>query len=139
MNGKEPPRGFAKLKETRPDETDWEALAREAMRDRRKGKRLPLRYPIEVSGIDLAGLSFTERGATVDVSQAGCRIVMQKKLERGDVVAIKVTARPDHHEPKDKATLFQVIWISRHEDGWMVGMLKLQTDEIWDVSFPEGK
>ncbi len=139
MNGKEPPQGLANVKEPHAGETDWEALAREAMRGRRKGKRLPLSYPIEVSGIDHTGLAFTERTGTVDISQAGCRIMMKKKLERGDVVVIRVVARPDHQKPNDKATLFQVIWVSRHEEDWMVGLQRLQTDDIWEVSFPEGK
>ena len=51
--------------------TEWELLSREVMQDRRKGKRVCLTFPIEVSGFDRSGRLFSERTVTQDISEAG--------------------------------------------------------------------
>ena len=118
--------------------TDWELLSREVMQDRRKGKRVCLTFPIEVSGFDRSGRLFSERTVTQDISEAGCRFRMKTKAERGDVVAIKLLSRRDGPGPLARPLLFQIMWIKREEEAWIAGALKLQPEDLWHMSFPPG-
>ena len=116
--------------------TDWELWSQEAMTERRKCKRVPLAFPIEVCGFDRTGHLFSERTATYNISDSGCRFPIQTQLERGDVVAIRLLSRQSEPSAQSKALLFQVVWAAREADGWMVGTLQLQPDNIWHVAFP---
>src|SRR5713226_2833225 len=114
--------------------TDWEALSEEASQDRRKGKRIPLSYRIEVTGFDRAGRLFAEHTTTSNISEEGCRFVVKTPLQRGDVVAIKLMSREPSLPPQNRSLLFQVAWIAREQDGWAVGALKLQPENIWHTA-----
>jgi hypothetical protein len=116
--------------------TDWEALSLEVMQDRRKGKRVPLAFPIEVSGFDRTGHLFAERTMTSNISKNGCGFLVKTPLHRGDVVAIKLIGRQDGHSPASKPLLFQIMWSTRTAAGWRAGALRLQPEGLWPVAFP---
>jgi hypothetical protein len=119
--------------------TDWAELSKLAMQDRRKGKRVPLAFPIEVSGFDRNGRHFSEATKTCDISEAGCRFGIKAQLKPGDVVAIKLITRGNGLTPASKALLFQIAWVKPEPEGWAAGALKLQPENIWHMSFPPGK
>jgi len=116
--------------------TDWEALCHEAMRDRRRGKRVPLTYAIEVSGLDRAGRLFTEHTTTTNISEDGCCFQIKNSLERGDVVAIKLLRCQPEKPLANRSLLFQIAWTARERDGWFAGAVKLQPETIWPATFP---
>ncbi len=118
--------------------TEWAELTKLVMEDRRKGKRVPLAFPIEVSGFDRNGRHFSETTKTFDISEAGCRFHIKERLEPGDVVAIKLITRGNGLAPASKALLFQIAWVKPETDGWAAGALKLQPENIWHMSFPPG-
>ena len=117
--------------------TDWEILSREVTRDRRKGKRVNLRFPIEVSGFNPQGVLFAENTETTDISESGCRFILEESVVRGDVVAIKLRKRQGEDRDAARAELFQVIWRAQDGELWVVGALKLRNDKFWEVSFPK--
>lgn len=104
--------------------------------ERRRGKRVPLTFPVEVAGFDRVGRLFSERALTTDISEEGCRIRVRAPLERGDVVAIKLVSQPEGNHTANKPLLFQIAWVAREKEGWTVGALKLQPENIWHVAFP---
>lgn len=116
--------------------TEWAELSELAMQDRRRGKRVPLAFPIEVSGFDRNGRHFSETTKTFDISEAGCRFHIRERLQPGDVVAIKLVIRDNGQAPASKALLFQIAWVKPESDGWAAGALKLQSENIWHMSFP---
>ncbi|GEM_PF-1011647 len=116
--------------------TEWEALSREANQDRRKGKRVTLAFPIEISGFDRRGRLFRDSTTTCDISELGCRFRVKTQLERGDVVAIKLIRRTNGQAPERKPLLFQIAWVAREADGWVAGALMLQPDNFWNMTFP---
>lgn len=116
--------------------TDWEILSREVTRDRRKGKRVNLRFPIEVSGFNPQGVLFAENTETTDISESGCRFTLKEFVVRGDVIAIKLRNRQGEDRDSAHAELFQVIWRAQDGELWLVGALKLRNDKFWEVSFP---
>jgi hypothetical protein len=116
--------------------TEWAELTKLAMEERRRGKRVPLAFPIAVSGFDRSGRHFLKTAKTCDISEAGCRFRIKAQLEPGEVVAIQLIARSNDQAPAGKAVLFQIVWVSPHPDCWEVGALQLQPESIWHMSFP---
>jgi hypothetical protein len=120
-------------------ETTWEELSSQAKNERRRGKRLPLVFPIEVSGFTPDGRMFSEKTKTLDISERGCRFILERELEHGEDIAIKLLSRDDPGSPASKPLLFRVAWCMRIGARWRVGVLKLQSKNIWHVAFPPEK
>ena len=120
-------------------ETNWEELCAEANGDRRREKRVPLVFPIEVSGFDRRGLFFSERTVTTDVSESGCRFQLKTEVERGAVVAIKVVSRHANRPQPERPLLFKVARVTEESNVWTLGAAKLQPESLWCVAFPPQK
>ncbi len=122
-----------------PIGTNWEELSSQTGTDRRRGKRLPLVFPIEVSGSTSDGRMFSEKTKTLDISDRGCRFALERELQRGEDIGIKLQSRDGPRSPAAKALLFRVAWCTRIGACWQVGVLKLQPENIWHVAFPPEK
>lgn len=118
---------------------EWEELSQEAMQDRRKCRRVPLAFPIEVMGFDPTGRLFSEMTSTSDISETGCRFLLKTQVEPGAVVAIKLLSRRKDTFPPSKPLLFQIIWVAREADGCTVGAAQLQGENLWPMAFPPNK
>ena len=118
---------------------ELEDLPRHSNLDRRREPRLSISFPIEVSGFDRNGKFFSERTTTDDISDHGCRFQLQAELDPTTVVAVKVL-RPDGplSEPT-KLILYQIARVQKGADGSMIGAAKLQSENIWCVTFPDPK
>ena len=117
--------------------TDWEQLSQEVRSDRRNNKRVWLACPVEVSGFDMNRRLFCERTVTQDISYTGCRFLLKTQMARGNVVAIRLLGRGHEEAPPGHPILFNVIWVAREEDGWVVGALMFQPEKFWHVEFPD--
>ncbi len=115
---------------------NWQELSAEVSRDRRKGKRLALVFPIVVSGLDSSWRFFTERTKTVDISETGCRFYLKARPKPGDVVAIRLVSPQDIRPNLEKQFLFEIAWVAPEGDAWVVGASKLQPENIWHMVFP---
>ena len=116
--------------------TEWSELSYEAGMERRREKRVALAFPIEVSGLTSAGRHFAERTQTISVSASGCAFHLKTELKRGASVAIKVVRRDSNQTPPGNPLLFQIARVEREEDGWVMGAIKLQPENLWCVAFP---
>ena len=117
-------------------ETNWQELSAVASRDRRREKRIPLVFPIEVSGFDRRGRFFSERTVTADVSESGCRFQLETEVERGAVVAIKRVSRQANRLQPERPLLFKVARVTEESSGWILGASKLQPESLWCIAFP---
>lgn len=115
---------------------DWEELSLEVSQDRRRERRIPLAFAIEVSGFDQSGRFFAARTVTADISESGCRFALNVSLERGAVVAIKLVNQESSSAFPDRPLLFQVARVLQEKEGWTVGAMKLQPESLWCVAFP---
>ncbi len=115
---------------------DWEELSLEASQDRRRERRIPLSFPIEVSGFDRSGKYFAERTMTLDISESGCCFRLSTQVERGAMVALKVVSRGNSKALPDRPLLFQIARLTQDGDGWTYGATKLQPESLWCVAFP---
>jgi hypothetical protein len=117
--------------------TDWEILAQQTMEERRRGKRVFLRFPVEVSGTNRAGKPFVESTFTTDISATGCRVELNKIVENGDTVGIKLVGKFDPNPAASKPQMFQIAWRKRSDNIWTVGARKLTEGKFWHVEFPD--
>ena len=117
--------------------TNWQELSDAARRDRRLEKRVSLVFPIEISGLDLAGGFFSERSRTWNISERGCRFALRTELRPGSIVAIRVINREPKDGPGSKALLYQIEWVRKEEGRWVMGASSMQGRGLWNVAFPE--
>lgn len=116
---------------------NWEELGIEANKDRRREVRIPLTIAIEVTGFDAQGKFFSDTAKTVDVSERGCSFRLKRRVERGGIVAIKVTMKNRRQQLEQRPFLYQVARATADGDGWILGAAKLQPESIWYVAFPK--
>src|SRR5579862_588167 len=64
--------------------------------ERRRTKRVPLSFQIEVSGRDRTGAAFSERAMTSDVNHSGCKFDFLWELKPGDLISISVVLKGPH-------------------------------------------
>lgn len=117
--------------------TNWEELSFEASKDRRRESRLSLSFPIEVCGFNRFGRFFTERTITQDISDGGCKFRLRLEIEKEAVLAIRIITRRNGKETDSRPALFQVMWVEKRPEGWILGTMKLQPVTLWPVEFPE--
>jgi PilZ domain len=96
--------------------------------ERRRTKRIPLAFQVEVSGREPKGGLFQDQAVTIDVNEAGCRFDLERQLNRGDVVTIRVV---QSCSASNRPTRFQVVWAEPADLGWTIGVMKLRDEAIW--------
>lgn len=116
---------------------NWEELGIEANKDRRREARIPLAIPIEVTGFDAGGKFFCEATKTVDISESGCSFSLKRAMERGGIVAIKITAKNRKTKAEQKPFLYQIARSTSEDAHWIIGAAKLQPESVWFIAFPK--
>ncbi len=119
------------------NKADWERVNEEATRERRKEPRVALRFHIEVSGFDSEGKFFSEQTTTDDISEHGCRFQLKREVGRNSVVAVRLLRPQGMEEASERLVLFQVARAEKEAARQTLGALKVQSDQMWPVSFPE--
>jgi hypothetical protein len=122
--------------ETQASQGFWLEVSGEANRDRRRDQRVVLVFPLNICGIDAAGHFFSEDTVTNNISEQGCRFQLSRKVEPGDVVAVRISSRNPAERSDDRPTLFEVRWARRDGDGWLLGTVCLQASKLWKMNFP---
>jgi hypothetical protein len=104
--------------------------------ERRRSKRISLVFQIEVSGREPGGAEFRDLTTTEDITEHGCRFVLQRELHDGDVVAIRLVQRSAGPSQESETQRFAIVWVEASMHGWSLGAKKLQEEQFWPVSFP---
>ncbi|HVB07653.1 MAG TPA: PilZ domain-containing protein [Candidatus Acidoferrales bacterium] len=119
-------------------QVNWEELGIQANQDRRKETRIPLSVPIEVTGFGADARFFSERTATIDISECGCSFLLKRDVPRGSIVAVRVMLKEYAKENlAERPFLYQIARAVPETNSWMVGAAKLQPESIWLVAFPK--
>jgi PilZ domain-containing protein len=108
----------------------WDELGIDTM-PRRREMRRAISIPIEVTGFAKDGKFFAERTVTTNVSESGCSFRLQRDLERGGIVSIKVLAQAPFHRLEDEPLLYQVAHATQDACDWAIGTAKLQAESVW--------
>lgn len=116
---------------------DWAEISAETLDDRRQGKRVKLRYEIEVSFAGVNGKPVSVRAFTRDVSHHGCSFEINRSVMLEDILMVKVFRRD--HAGRMESTLplpFRVVWVKREKDLWIAGAEMVEPERPWGISFP---
>jgi hypothetical protein len=118
--------------------TDWKSLAHEATEDRRKGKRINLRFEIEVSGKDSKGADYRLDTFTRDVSEKGCCFTSPREMALGESISMGVIHRNSKSAVEIMTPVgFTIAWVVRDKTMWIVGAEITEVAKPWGVSFPQ--
>ncbi len=98
-------------------------------------ERYSLQASIEVCGFNLRGRFFTERSETSNVSDGGCKFCLRTEIAPDAIVALRVAGGNKRGGQDTSPVLFQVVRVERDSNQWIVGAIKLQSDELWPATF----
>ncbi len=116
---------------------DAKRTLQESIEDRRQGKRLNLRFEIEISGKDVRGSDYHLETFTRDISQNGCCFAIPRELAVGEMVNLSVIHRNGTGAIEVKHPLrFHVAWVNQEDNTWLVGAEMLDPAKPWGVTFP---
>jgi PilZ domain len=121
---------FTKYDKKSPKESD--------ITERRRSKRIPLSFPIEVSGTDRTGRSFHDQAMTSDVSEQGCSFNLLREVAPGALLEIRIFNPRGESSHEGKPLTYQVVWIEPSPVGWVVGVAQLEPGNFWHINFPSG-
>jgi hypothetical protein len=106
--------------------------------ERRQGKRIPLFFHVEVSGIGPNGVPYCDHASASDVSDRGCQIHLMREVKSGDLLTMRVVRRKDVAADQEAPFLFQAVWVEPgDEGGWVAGLSALEPGNPWRVNFPQ--
>jgi hypothetical protein len=98
-------------------------------------ERLDARYklsiPIEVIGISAKRRLFHELTHTKDLSAWGCSFSLSVKLQRHDIVVLRVVGNKEAPAQSHRRSMFQVLRSQRAGRVWLIGAWKLDDRDLW--------
>lgn len=116
--------------------TDVGRLKEATASERRGNRRVVLAFQIEVSGKDRGGIAFQDETTTIDISEDGCRFPSERKLHVGDHLSLGLVNTEFARSTGQKTQLFEVVWVESGRSGWTIGVKKLESQNIWPMTFP---
>lgn len=108
----------------------WHEVSSQAGAERRVERRVPLVFPIEVSGINAENKNFIEQTYTLNVSQSGCCFQTLQHLTRGTLIGINLSDR-EATQTSALQVQYEVAWAQLLGDLWIVGAQKIAAQSIW--------
>ena len=105
--------------------------------ERRRGKRIPLSFHVEVSGIGCNGVPYCDHAAASDVSERGCQVHLTREVRPGDLLTIRVVRKKDAGADQEAPFLYQTIWVESSDGGWVAGLAALEPGNPWRINFPQ--
>jgi hypothetical protein len=104
--------------------------------ERRHGKRVPLAFEVEVSGLGLNGVPYCDLAIASDVSDRGCKLRLSREVKAGDLLTIRVIQRSEVRVQQEPPFLYQAVWVEANHDGWTAGLAALEPGNPWRMKFP---
>jgi hypothetical protein len=86
---------------------------------------------IEVTGIDRNREAFHECTFTKNVSEWGCAFLLSVELKKDDIISLRVASADQEETEPARQSLFQVVRVTRKENGWLVGTWKMENKDVW--------
>ena len=105
--------------------------------ERRQGKRIPLSFHVEVSGIGRNGVPYCDHAAASDVSERGCQLNLTREVRIGDLLTLRVVRRKDASAEQEAPFLYQTVWVESSSGGWVAGLAELEPGNPWRITFPQ--
>ena len=103
-----------------------EEKAKFGVSNRRSEPRVPLTFPIEVSGFERSGKYFIERTSCFDVGEMSCAFPLHAEISADSVLAIRSFHWQNSSVMESMPVLFQVVRLEDRSDGRIVAAVRLQ-------------
>ena len=111
-------------------------MQRKAQHERRRGKRVPLTFEVELSGLGINGVPYCDLAIASDVSERGCKLRLSREVKPGDLLTIRVLGREDVGVHQEPPFLYQAVWVELDVGGWAAGLAALEPGNPWRMTFP---
>ena len=104
-------------------------------RPERTEKRSEVRLAVTVYGFATTGKLFVEHCSTRNVSHSGCCIHL-RTLPQADTALALRQLRWGLSAKGAAQLLYQVVWVQKDGDGWLVGASSLGPADLYSLAFP---
>jgi hypothetical protein len=90
---------------------------------------------VTVYGFATTGKLFVEHCSTRNVSHSGCCIHLRTLPQADTALALRLL-RWGLSAKAAAQLLYQVVWVQKDEDGWLVGASSLGPADLYSLAFP---
>ena len=97
---------------------------------RRADKRIPVNVAVEVTQMDAAGHTVTERTFIEDVSDFGCRFSTRGKIVQGATVSVRLLSPNGRPLADEEPRIYEVMWVARKERSYTAGARLRQGEKL---------
>jgi len=118
-----------------PQQTDRREQRSEQQSKERTEKRSEVRLAVTVYGFATTGKLFVEHCATRNVSHSGCCIHLQTRPQADAALALRLL-RWGLSAKGASQLLYQIVWVQKDGDGWLVGASSLGPADLYSLAFP---
>ena len=118
-----------------PQQTDRHEQGSEQQSKERAEKRSEVRLAVTVYGFATTGKLFVEHCATRNVSHSGCCIHLQTRPQADAALALRLL-RWGLSAKAASQLLYQIVWVQKDGDGWLVGASSLGPADLYSLAFP---
>jgi PilZ domain len=118
-----------------PQQTDRLEQGSEQQSKERAEKRSEVRLAVTVYGFATTGKLFVEHCATRNVSHSGCCIHLQTRPQADAALALRLL-RWGLSAKAASQLLYQIVWIRKDGDGWLIGASSLGPADLYSLAFP---
>ena len=101
----------------------------------RREERSDTQLAVTVYGFATTGKLFVEHCATRNVSHSGCCLRLQTQPQADSALAVRLL-RWGIASKGAPQLLFQVVWLRKDEDGWLVGASSIGPADLYSLAFP---
>jgi hypothetical protein len=137
------PREGAQPQRTDPQQADSQQTNRREQgseqssqqRSERAEKRSEVRLAVTVYGFATTGKLFVEHCATRNVSHSGCCVHLQTQPQADTALALRLL-RWGLSAKSGSQLLYQIVWVQKDGDGWLVGASSLGPADLYSLAFP---
>jgi PilZ domain len=118
-----------------PQQTDRREQGSGQQSKERSEKRSEVRLAVTVYGFATTGKLFVEHCATRNVSHSGCCIHLQTRPQADAALALRLL-RWGLSAKGASQLLYQIVWVQKDGDGWLVGASSLGPADLYSSAFP---
>jgi hypothetical protein len=138
------PRASSPGEGAQPQRTDPQQTDRREQRSEEESKkrsetrsetRSEVRLAVTVYGFATTGKLFVEHCATRNVSHSGCCIHLQTRPQADAALALRLL-RWGLSAKAASQLLYQIVWVQKDGDGWLVGASSLGPADLYSLAFP---
>ena len=101
----------------------------------RSETRSEVRLSVTVYGFATTGKLFVEHCATRNVSHSGCCIHLQTRPQADAALALRLL-RWGLSAKAASQLLYQIVWVQKDGDGWLIGASSLGPADLYSLAFP---